>query len=160
MNDAYARIDELNRRSWAVMLNAPEAALSLAESALAEAEGADYRAGRAEALLNVGWCEFFLTRYGEAIDTLRKALDDYTALDGCDGKMKALNALGAVYHGMARYERAMDYYTRSLEEARFRGDVGREAVTLSNIGEICLELRRPEGSPRLLSPCLRDCSRL
>ena len=31
------------------MLNAPEEALSLAETALAEAEGADYRAGQAEA---------------------------------------------------------------------------------------------------------------
>jgi diguanylate cyclase (GGDEF)-like protein len=122
------------------MLNAPEEALSLAETALAEAESADYRAGRAEASLNVGWCEFFLTRYLEAIATLQKALDNYTALEDCKGEMKALNALGAVYHGMARYERAMDYYTQSLEKARLQRDAEREAVTLSNIGEVCLEL--------------------
>ena len=140
MSPAYARIDELNRRSWEIMLNAPEEALSMAETALAEAEEADYRAGRAEASLNVGWCEYFLTRYGEAIETIQRALDDYTALGADEGKIKALNALGAVYHGMARYERAVDYYTQSLEKARLRGDAGREAVTLSNIGEISLEL--------------------
>jgi len=34
----------------------------------------------------------------------------------------------------------MDYFTRSLEEARSCGNRWREAVTLSNIGEICLDL--------------------
>jgi len=140
VNDAYGKINELNRRAWDIMLNAPEEALSLSEAALIEAEGADYRQGKAEAALNVGWCEFFLTRYGEAINTLQRALDDYTELGDGEGVMKALNGLGVVYHGMARYERAMDYYTRSLEEARLRGSPGREAATLSNIGEICLEL--------------------
>ena len=34
--------------------------------------------------------------------------------------MKSLHALGLAYQEMGRYERAMDYYTRSLEEARRR----------------------------------------
>jgi diguanylate cyclase (GGDEF)-like protein len=134
------RIDDLNRRSWDRMLAAPEEALSLAETALAEAQEAGYEAGVAEARLNVGWCENFLTRQAPAIESLQAALDGFTKLGDETGTMKALNALGVVYQEMARYERAMDYYTRSLEEARKRGNRVREAATLSNIGEVCLEL--------------------
>jgi diguanylate cyclase (GGDEF)-like protein len=140
MSETESRIDGLNRQAWDRMLAAPEEALATARSALAEAEAANYRPGIAEARLNIGWCENFLTRHAEAIESLQAALDGFTSLEDNTGVMKALNALGAVYHDMSRYERAMDYYTRSLEAARRHGNAVREAATLNNIGEVCLEL--------------------
>ncbi len=140
MSEAMDRVDELNRSSWDRMLAAPEEALATASAALAEADKLGYRAGIAEARLNIGWCENFLTHSVPAIESLQAALGDFIALGDDLGKMKALNALGVVYHELSRYERAMDYYTRSLEEARRRGNPTREAATLSNIGEVCLEL--------------------
>ena len=122
------------------MLSCPEEALGLAERALANAEESGYSAGLAEARLNVGWCENYLTRPGPAIGSFQKALDAFTTLGDCLGVMKALNALGVVYFDLGRYDRAMDYYTQSLEEARRTGNRLREAVTISNIGEICLNL--------------------
>jgi diguanylate cyclase (GGDEF)-like protein len=140
MSGREASVDGLNRSSWDRMLGAPEEALQSARRALAEAEEADYAAGRAEAQLNIGWCENFLTHSVPAIESLQAALEGFEALGDEIGTMKALNGLGVVYHEMSRYELAMDYYTRSLEAARHSGNMVREAVTLSNIGEVCLEL--------------------
>jgi tetratricopeptide (TPR) repeat protein len=118
MNDIPARVDELNTRAWGRMLAAPEEALSITETALVEAEAANYPGGIAEAYLNMGWCEIFLSRPAPAIEHFQKSLDGFTQLADDMGIMKALNAMGSVYKEMARYERAMDYYTRSLEEVR------------------------------------------
>ncbi len=140
MNDRSAAIDEQNARAWTLMLSEPEAALALAERARIEAEEIGYEPGRAAAELNIGWCEYFLTRPTEAIDPFEQALTRFTALSDTEGASKALNGLGVVYHELGRFDRAMDYYTRSLEEARRVGNRLREAITLNNIGEVCLDL--------------------
>lgn len=139
MNPTAGRIDELNKEAWALTLSSPERALSLAETALSEAENMGYATGMADARLNVGWCEYFLAQAAPAIESFQRALDAYVALSDDLGVMKSLNALGVTYMDMGRYERAMDYYTRSLEEARKQGNRLREAATLNNIGEVCLE---------------------
>jgi diguanylate cyclase (GGDEF)-like protein len=140
MNPRSDKIDELNEKAWALTLSSPERALSLAETALSEAEELGYATGMAEAMLSVGWCEFYLTRLTPAVESYQKALDAFSALGDKLGEMKSLHALGMAYQEMGRYERAMDYYTRSLEEARKCENRLREAVTLDGIGEVCLEL--------------------
>ncbi len=140
MNPRTIRIDELNDEAGSLILSQPERALSLAESALAKAEEQGYAEGMAQARLNVGWCEFYLTRMTPAVDSYQKALEDFQALGDELGTMKSLHALGLAYQEMGRYERAMDYYARSLESARKGDNRLREAVTLSGIGEVCLEL--------------------
>jgi diguanylate cyclase (GGDEF)-like protein len=139
MNPSAGKIDELNSEAWALTLSSPESARTLSERALAAAEEAGYAPGIAEARLNVGWCEYYLTRLAPAVESFQKALDEFIGLGDGLGTMKSLNALGVAYTDMGRYERAMDFYTRSLEEARRQGNRLREAVTLGNIGEICLE---------------------
>jgi diguanylate cyclase (GGDEF)-like protein len=140
MSPFTGRIDALNEEAWSLTLSVPERALSTAERALAEAAELGYAKGVAEARLNVGWCEYFLTRLGQAIDSFQKALEAFLALGEDLGVMKSLHALGMTYQDMGRYERAMDYYTRSLEAARKAGSRLREAVTLDGIGEVCLDL--------------------
>jgi diguanylate cyclase (GGDEF)-like protein len=133
-------IDELNKEAWDLVLSSPEKALSIAERALSEAREGGYAQGAAEARLNVGWCEFYLTRMAAAVDSFEKAYEGFASLSPGTGTMMALHALGFAYQEMGRYERAMDYYTRSLEEARRGANRLREAVTLDGIGEVCLEL--------------------
>ncbi len=140
MSDSELEIDDLNKRAWEAMLADPEDAMLLAKEAQAKAESASYRLGAAEAMLSVGWCDEYLTRSGLAISSFQKSLDAFIELKNPIGIMKALNALGVAYHDIGRYDRAMDYYTRSLEEARRSENRWRESVTLSNIGEICLDL--------------------
>jgi diguanylate cyclase (GGDEF)-like protein len=140
MSSFTDKIDELNAQAWGLTLSEPERALSIAETALSESEEMGYAAGRAEAQLNVGWCEFYLTRLQPAVESFQKALSGFGSLQNQLGSMKALHALGVTYQDMGRYERAMDYFTRSLEEAHKGGNRFREAVTLDGIGEVCLEL--------------------
>jgi diguanylate cyclase (GGDEF)-like protein len=134
-----SRIDAGNRQAWDLMLSDPEGARLLVSAVLAEAVRAGYAEGQADAHLNIGWCEHYLTHMGPAIESFQKSLAIFETLSNSLGLMKAYNALGVAYHDIGRYETAMDYYTRSLEEARRRGNFLREAVTLNNIGEICLE---------------------
>ncbi|MEI6876968.1 MAG: tetratricopeptide repeat protein [Spirochaetota bacterium] len=133
------RIDEGNRKAWDLMLSDPEAARGLVTGVLEEASRAGYALGQAEAHLNLGWCEHYLTHMVTAIDNFQKAQELYETLSDSIGLMKAYNALGVAHHDLGRYETAMDFYTRSLEEARRRGNALREAVTLNNIGEVCLD---------------------
>jgi diguanylate cyclase (GGDEF)-like protein len=140
MNPRLENVDELNEKARTLTLSSPEGALSLASTALAEAEELGYSRGAADAKLNLGWCEFYLTRMSPAIASYQEALDSYSALSDEVGAMKSLHALGLAYQEMGRYERAMDYYTRSLETARRNENRLREAITLDGIGEVCLEL--------------------
>ncbi len=140
MNPSAEKIDELNHEAWGLTLSDPGAALSLAEGNLSSAADIGYARGQAEARLNVGWCEYYLTRLGPAVESFQKSLAEYGALSDALGVIKSLHALGVCYQDQGRYERAMDYYTRSLEEARKAGNRLREAVTLDGIGEVCLEL--------------------
>jgi len=133
-------VEKLNTKASTLLLSSPEEALITAREALVLAEKEGDLRGKAAALLNIGLCEYYLTRLSPAIESCQKALESFTALGDKLGVMESLNALGMSFQNMGRYERAMDYYTRSLEEARRSGNRLHEAVTLTNIGEICLDL--------------------
>jgi len=138
-NGAFALVDRDNLEAWQVMLTDPHAALALSRDVLARAQDLGYAAGEAESELNLGWCELYLSHLGEAIRHFEKAKSGFERLGEPLGLMKVLNALGAVHQDLGRFDVAMDYYARSLDEARKHGNSVREAVTLNNIGEICLE---------------------
>jgi len=133
------RIAEDNKAAWDLMLSDPEGARLLAEATLSKATALGDEEGRAEALLNLGWCQYYVTRISQSIRFFKDSLAAFEALGDSLGLMKALNALGVANHDLGNFEIAMDFYTRSLEEARRRGNELREAVTLNNIGEVCLD---------------------
>ena len=135
-----ARIDQLNEQAWNGMFDNFEIALSQAREALVESEKIDYREGIAYAQLNIAWCHSYLGNTEEARAAFERALELYRILDDPVGRSKALNGLGVICHNMSRYERALDYYTQSLDEARKHGFRSREATTLNNIGEVCADL--------------------
>ncbi len=135
-----ARIDSLNDRAWDGMFEDFESALALARTALAESDRIGYSEGIAYAQLNIGWCHCYLGGNEEAQAAFERSLELYRTLDDPVGRSKALNGLGVLYHNMSRYERALDFYTQSLDEARRHGFRNREATTLNNIGEVCADL--------------------
>ncbi|MFZ4614832.1 MAG: diguanylate cyclase domain-containing protein [Rectinemataceae bacterium] len=135
----FAAIDRSNDAIWELTLSDPASALARAEANLEATLRMDYRKGIAESRLNLGWCTYYLSHAEEAIEFFRLALGDFETIDDSVGRMKAHNALGVCHHDLGRYDMAMDHYTRSLEEARAHGNLVREAVSLNNIGEICLE---------------------
>ena len=131
MVSSEGTIDGLDANTRTLALSATEEALSLALAAFAEAQDAGDAAGMAEARFNGGRCEFRMARLAAAEASFQEALDAFSAIGDDQGVMKSLNALGAVLMEAGRYERALDFFSRSLEEARKQGDHLCEAKTLS-----------------------------
>ena len=48
----------------------------------------------------------------------------------------SLNSIGRVYHGLGQYQKALEYFEKSLAIRQKLGDVEGEGVTLNNIGMI------------------------
>ncbi len=138
--DPRSRIDGLNIRSWNSRFDDLEAAKALARSVLPEAEGIQYAGGAAFAWLNIGWCCVYLGQNEEAREAFEKSLELYGDMDDSTGRTKVLTALGVLNHNTARFEKALDFYTQSLDEARRNGLRDLEAATLNNIGEVCSDL--------------------
>ena len=137
--DSREDIDARNREAWDIMLADPQAGLIVARECLGRSQACDYVKGQAEAELNIGWCELYLSRMGEALRHFERARAAFEECADPLGLMKTYNATGVAHQDLGRFDVAMDFYAKSLDEARRHGNALREAVTLNNIGEICLE---------------------
>jgi diguanylate cyclase (GGDEF)-like protein len=155
----HALIDTINNNAWESMLAEPERALASSRDALERSRGCGYEAGRANALLNSGWCLYYLSRYSEAISSYDEALDSFRALGLRDGVMKTLNASGVVYYTLGRYDTAVDYYMQSLEISRETGNLEREAAALNSLGELFRECGNEEEAIRYLLAAMEVLSR-
>ncbi|MBN1242370.1 MAG: diguanylate cyclase [Spirochaetales bacterium] len=133
-------VDTLNAEAWDLMLVDPAAALELAETARGKAEELAYDAGLASAWLNVGWCRSYLGDPRGGLEAAELADAIFSRSGGPEDRAKSLNLLGALYYDTGRFDRALDYFSHSLDAARKAGLPGREATTLNNIGEVCLAL--------------------
>ncbi|MBN1520573.1 MAG: diguanylate cyclase [Spirochaetales bacterium] len=137
-------VDAANARVWDELLCKPAKARKDAERILAEADALSYPRGRADAFLNLGWCDYHLSRLSDAFENLSAAAEAYDALGDAEGVCKALNGIGAYYFEISRLDKAVDYFTRSLERARQHGLRDREVAAMTNIGELCIELGNPK----------------
>lgn len=142
--DERRSIDDENAKAWDELLARPADALKRSHGALARAKSIRYAKGTADSFLNIGWCEYHLSKLGESFSAFTKALKGYDELGESEGACKALNALGAYHHEISRLDKAVDYYTQSLERAKKAGLAYRELVAMTNIGELCLSLSNPK----------------
>ncbi len=133
-------IDELNITAWEVMLSEPHEALRLSKDALKKSKKNDYEKGKAESLLNIGWCRYYLGHFEKSLEHYYEALENYRRLEIVEGEMKTLNALGAVHHQLSRLDLALEFYNSSLEAAKSNNNLQRQVAAYNNIGEICLEM--------------------
>lgn len=142
--EAFARIDERNQSVWLESLHRPSEALLMAQSVLADSREAGYRAGEAYALLNLGWCRFYLSDMSAAYAAFLEASELFDRIVDPEGICRSLNAIGVYFNEISRLDKAVDYYNRSLEAARKFGLRHREMAAMSNIGELCLNLGNPK----------------
>jgi len=153
MNDDNARaVDAANERAWNSSVLNPQSSLEEAQRALASAAELDYAKGRADAYLNIGWSMYYLSRLPDAYDAFLKAHRLYDELGDKPGLCRSLNAFGVYHHSIFRLDKAIDYYTKSLDVARANGILDRELVAMANIGELCLELGNPQEALDYLIP--------
>jgi diguanylate cyclase (GGDEF)-like protein len=137
-------VDGFNKQAWDGALVAPKTALVTAKQALDAALILDYQKGAADAQLNIGWCAYYLGDISSAYQGLIEALSIYSSLGDAEGSCKAMNALGVYYQEVSRLNKAIEFYTRSMETAKSAGLIDRELAAMSNIGELCLDLDNPK----------------
>jgi diguanylate cyclase (GGDEF)-like protein len=137
-------VDKSNKQAWDQALIAPKTALETAKQALETALALEYRKGEADAQLNIGWCSYYLGDISSAYQGLVEARNLYAGLGDAEGSCKALNALGVYYQEVSRLDKAIEFYTKSMETARSAGLLERELAAMSNIGELCLDLDNPK----------------
>ena len=137
-------IDKSNKQAWNGALMTPKTALKTAKQALKASLSLSYQKGVADAQLNIGWCAYYLGDVSAAYQGLVEALSIYTTLGDAEGSCKAMNGLGVYYQEVSRLDKAIEYYTKSMETAKNAGLIERELAAMSNIGELCLTLDNPK----------------
>jgi diguanylate cyclase (GGDEF)-like protein len=137
-------INKLNKQAWDGALIAPKTALETARKALEAALVLKYKKGTADAQLNIGWCSYYLGDISSAYQGLVEAQSIYSGLGDAEGICKAMNALGVYYQEVSRLDKAIEFYTKSMETAKGAGLLERELAAMSNIGELCLDLDNPK----------------
>ncbi|HOZ73161.1 MAG TPA: diguanylate cyclase [Spirochaetales bacterium] len=148
----FQAVDSANARAWDILSAQPQSALEEAERALATASEAGYAKGVADAHLNIGWSMYYLTHLPEAYRAFLEVHREYLALGDVLGVCKTLNALGVYHYSIFRLEKAVDYFTQSLEVAKANGIEDRELIVGINIGELCLLLGNPQDALEYLIP--------
>ncbi|MFP4331420.1 MAG: diguanylate cyclase domain-containing protein [Spirochaetaceae bacterium] len=137
-------VDEVNRRLWTQMLSNPRRSLPEAEATYDASRALDYRPGRAGALLNLGWIHRYLGECDSAREYLRRAVEEYTALEDYVGLSYAYNGLGSVETDVGDYSAALDYLDLALEVALEHDLTERQVAVLNNIGELLERTDRGE----------------
>jgi len=139
MDTATTKIDALNAESWDLSLVNPTAAREIARESVRLAALADYGRGKALALLNLAWCEYYLSQLAAAEQAGTEALDAFSALDDLAGISMAFLALGAVAQDRGELDKALDRNMKAVELARAAGRPDREAAALNNVGEVLMD---------------------
>ncbi|MBN2875286.1 MAG: tetratricopeptide repeat protein, partial [Spirochaetales bacterium] len=139
-------VDEANEQAWGSCILNPQSSLAMAQEALKRATELEYSKGVADAILNIGWATHYQSKLAEAYAAFLEAHRLYEKLHDIPGICKSLNAFGIYHASIFRLDKAVEYYTRSLELARENGLLDRELIAMANIGELCLDLGNPQGA--------------
>jgi diguanylate cyclase (GGDEF)-like protein len=150
--DSVPAVDAANERAWNSTIENPQSSLEEAERALASALPIHYIKGQADAYLNIGWANYYLSRLPEAYGAFTEASCLYEAMGDILGTCRTLNAFGVYHQFVFRLDKSIDFYTRSLTIARANGLLDRELIAMANIGEVCLELGDPQQALDYLMP--------
>src|SRR5262245_41092291 len=114
-----------------------EAALSQAQQAFGAHQRLHADAEAAWDLNTAGMAFQYLTRYAEALDAYRRALDLDRASGSVDGQITRLNNIGNVHFLRGRYSDALQFYQDALQAVETRAaDKARarlRRMTLSNL---------------------------
>ena len=117
---------------------------ALHSSALHAAHQAGDLVAQADALRHLGAGAWWQSRYGEAEDFFRQALELYRAIGDQLGEAKTLDNLGLVLSSRGYCQQAINYRTQALAIFQQQGDLLGQARTLDNLGAVLQQCGRYE----------------
>lgn len=153
-SEIIEEINGYNGRFLGIMAHDPEAALALHDKAKALSEKAGYVKGELDASLNRAWYHIFRCEFDPVFSLIKDLPEKYEHLGDNYGRLKAINALGALHLDMGNYENGLPYFLKSLTLSRKFGEKEREATALANIGLLYCEVGRIEEAYGYLNSAL------
>jgi diguanylate cyclase (GGDEF)-like protein len=132
-------IDQLNQGAWEIALSNPAGAkeMILRLLDLAERSGDDKR--KAQGLLNLAWCEFYLSHLDAAEKAASQAAEYFDRFNDLVGLSMVFLNLGAVEKERGELDQALDRTMKAVELSQAVGRKDREAAALNNVGEVLME---------------------
>ncbi|MCA9838928.1 MAG: tetratricopeptide repeat protein [Trueperaceae bacterium] len=139
----FSDIDKLNEDAWNLRNSNTSEALRLCQNALLKAQDQNYTRGMADSLVTMGFCQFRLGNYQEALVTAAQALELFEALSDLAGRQKTLNTMGIIYGQSGDLASALKTFLQVQKLCQNSGDQDAEANALNNIGIIYKMLGEP-----------------
>ncbi|HYF03839.1 MAG TPA: tetratricopeptide repeat-containing sensor histidine kinase [Patescibacteria group bacterium] len=127
---------DLNQKSEQIVRTNTRHSLELAEEAYRLADKVGFCAGMANALLNLGRANRFLTHFDDALGYLERALKLFKEINDLGGIANTLNNTGHIYNSTGRSQDALNLHLRALYLSRETGDILLEANSLVFIGNV------------------------
>jgi len=140
--DIIQEIEGYNDRLLSVMAQDMGEALELCNKAKILSEKIGYTKGVLDATLNKAWCHIFKCEFDPVFPLIKNLPEKYEKLGDNYGKLKAMNALGALHLDMGNYDNGLPYFLKSLKLSRQLKEREREATVLGNIGLLYCEIGR------------------
>ncbi len=132
-------IDQLNRGAWEIALSNPSTAKEMLLRLLDMADRAGDDKRKAQGLLNLAWCEFYLSHLDAAEKAASQAAVYFDRFNDLVGLSMVFLNLGAVEKERGELDRALDRTMKAVELAQAVGRKDREAAALNNVGEVLME---------------------
>jgi adenylate cyclase len=133
-------IDRLNASAWEQRSELTKKSLEQSQTALNLSQNQLYTKGMAEAMRNIGVCEYLLSNYDTALSESFNAIGLFYELNDKQGEANAFNTIGNVYQSLGDYANALDYHSKALAIRREFNDEQGESASLNNIGNIYQKL--------------------
>ncbi len=152
--DIIQKIEEYNGRFLGTMAHDPDAALDLSTRAGILAEKAGYIKGQLDAALNKAWYHIFRCEFDPVFSLIKDLPEQYENLGDNYGRLKAINALGALHLDMGNYDNGLPYFLKCLKLSREFREKERESTALANIGLLYCEVGRIEEAYEYLTAAL------
>ncbi|MFZ0014180.1 MAG: tetratricopeptide repeat protein, partial [Acidimicrobiia bacterium] len=131
----------------------PEKASKAAHRAIALSREASADEAMARAFSVLDWANFMLGVEGEKVGP--QAIEIYERLGFLERSVGVMNNLGAFAYFEGDWDRAVDWYQKSLEAADRSGNILEAALTKTNIAEVMIGQRRYSEAGPLLEDARR-----
>ena len=115
------KIDDLNKKAWAIHITQPKLGLDLSSEAKRLSEEYSYPKGLAYAIRNMGVSHRYLSDLETALTLSFQALEMFQKIADKNGEAQAYVSIGAIYYYMGDHERCLDFFLKGLrysEEAK------------------------------------------
>lgn len=140
-SESKEKVDLLNNLAWNIGFSDIENARSRAEQALQLADKIAYEKGRADAILNLAYYDYFVGKFEHALRRAADGLELYRKLNDEEGIANVQAGYGMIYWSLGDYEKALHYMLDGLQRFEKLDNSERQAWSHTSLGGVYENLK-------------------